>query len=76
MISQLSASFNEVSKNAAYTCQQTDKAVQLVTQADKALALETEKIKKLADNILSLSKLVQQLTTDTHSINNVLYQSA
>lgn len=71
-ISQLSDSFNEVTKNAADTCQQTDKAVKLVSKADKALTIETEKTKSLADNILSLSKLVKRLATDTHSINNVL----
>ncbi|PKG40141.1 methyl-accepting chemotaxis protein [Psychromonas sp. Urea-02u-13] len=71
-ISQLSNSFNQVTKNAADTCQQTDKAVKLVTRADKALAIEAEKTKLLSDNILSLSKLVKQLSADTHSINNVL----
>jgi len=71
-INQLSNSFNEVTQNAADTCQQTDQAVKLVTRADKALAIEATKTKLLADNILSLSKLVKQLSADTHSINNVL----
>lgn len=71
-IEQLSNSFNEVTKNVADTCQQTDKAVKLVTKADKALAIEVEKTKQLADNILSLRKLVKKLSADTHSINDVL----
>jgi len=71
-IAQLSNSFTEVTQSAVDTSRQTDKAVKLVTKADKALAVEVEKTKLLADNILSLSKLVKQLSTDTHSINNVL----
>lgn len=71
-IKQLSNSFNEVTKSAADTCQQTDKAVLLVSKVDQALAIETEKTRLLADNILSLSKLVKQLSIDTLSINNVL----
>ena len=71
-IDQLSNSFNEVTKNVADTCQQTDKAVKLVTKADQALAIEAQKTKTLSDNILSLSKLVKQLSADTHSINSVL----
>lgn len=71
-IIELSDSFNEVTKSAADTCQQTNQAVTLVDQADTALAIEVENTKKLADNILSLSKLVNKLTEDTYSINNVL----
>lgn len=71
-IIDLSDSFNEVTKNAADTCQQTNQAVKLVDEADTALAIEVENTKKLADNILSLSKLVSKLTADTSSINNVL----
>jgi len=71
-INELSNSFDEVTQNAADTCQQTDKAVTLVSNADKALQVEAQKTKLLSDNILSLSKLVKQLMADTHSINNVL----
>tara|TARA_R110001583_G_scaffold2536_10_gene18312 strand:+ start:36572 stop:38485 length:1914 start_codon:yes stop_codon:yes gene_type:complete len=71
-IIELSNSFNEVTKNAADTCQQTNHAVKLVDQVDTALAIEVENTKKLAENILSLSKLVNKLTADTSSINNVL----
>tara|TARA_R110001583_G_scaffold51161_1_gene159680 strand:- start:311 stop:2254 length:1944 start_codon:yes stop_codon:yes gene_type:complete len=71
-INQLSNSFSEVTKNAVDTCLQTDKAVKLVTKADQALTIETQKTKLLSDNILSLSKLVQKLSADTYSINNVL----
>jgi len=71
-ITQLCDSFAEVTQNAADTCQQTDRAVQLVKKADQALVIETQKTKQLADNILSLSQLVKQLSTDTFSINNVL----
>lgn len=71
-IIELSDSFTEVTKNAADTCQQTNQAVILVDKADTALAIEVENTKKLADNILSLSKLVNKLTADTYSINNVL----
>jgi len=71
-IIELSNSFNEVTKNAADTCQQTNQAVKLVDQVDSALAVEVENTKQLADNILSLSKLVNKLTADTSSINNVL----
>lgn len=71
-ITQLSNSFDQVTENATDTCQQTDKAVQLVSKADQALAIETKKTRQLADNILSLSKLVKQLSSDTYSINNVL----
>ena len=71
-ITQLSNSFIEVTKNAMDTCQETDNAVKLVTNAEKALAIETDKTQVLADNILSLSKLVEKLSADTYSINNVL----
>ncbi|PKF60741.1 hypothetical protein CW745_12760 [Psychromonas sp. psych-6C06] len=71
-IGQLSNSFNEVTQNASETSQQTDKAVKLVSKADQALDIEAGKTRQLADNILSLSKLVEKLSTDTHSINNVL----
>ncbi|WP_413700819.1 methyl-accepting chemotaxis protein [Psychromonas sp. KJ10-10] len=71
-ITQLSNSFNDVTKNAVDTCQETDNAVKLVTKAGQALAIETEKTQLLADNILSLSKLVEKLSSDTYSINNVL----
>jgi methyl-accepting chemotaxis protein len=71
-IMQLSDSFTEVTKSASDTSEQSNKAVKMISKADQALANEVEKTKMLSDNILSLSQLIQQLTSDTYSINNVL----
>ncbi len=71
-INQLYDSFSEVTKNAADTCRQTDKAVQLMSKADHTLAIGTKKTRLLADNIISLSELVTQLSTDTYSIKKIL----
>ena len=65
----LTSSFNDITDNAVETSQQTDQAVKLVNKASSTLAIEVDKTNKL---ILSLSKIVQKLTTDTYSINNVL----
>lgn len=68
----LTSSFNDITDNAVETSQQTDQAVKLVNKASSTLAIEVDKTNKLSENILSLSKIVQKLTTDTYSINNVL----
>ncbi len=68
----LTSSFNDITDNAVETSQQTDQAVKLVNKASSTLAIEVDKTNKLSENILLLSKIVQKLTTDTYSINNVL----
>lgn len=71
-IEQLTNTFEAITQNAADTCQHSDKAVQLVKDANTALTLGTTKAQQLSDNILSMSKIIAQLRTDTLSINNVL----
>jgi len=71
-IVELSTSLTQINQSATETSQQTNTAIKLVNQADIALADEVIKTKKLSENILSLSKIMKKLTSDTDSINKVL----